>query len=131
MKCYYAPSEDAIGVCKCCGRGLSHEFAVDLRKGLACKGRCEEDVKALIGLVERNIAASVRADEILRRSAGTSIWSSVFSVITGAFFVGFGILKHLPPEWGQYLSYTALPRCSVRGVSRSWLSDEMNNAMCV
>ena len=91
MKCYYAPSEDAIGVCKCCGRGLSHEFAVDLGKGLACKGRCEEDVKALIGFVERNIAASVRADEILRRSAGTSIWSSVFSVITGSFFVGFGI----------------------------------------
>jgi hypothetical protein len=70
---------------------LSHEFAVDFGKGLACKGRCEEDVKALIGLVERNIAASVRADEILRRSAGTSIWSSVFSVITGSFFVGFGI----------------------------------------
>lgn len=48
MNCFYHPTAVAVGTCKSCNKGLCRECAVDLGKGLACKGRCEEDVKAVM-----------------------------------------------------------------------------------
>ena len=44
-----------MGSCKSCGKGLCPDCAADLGKGLACRGRCEADVTAVIELVDRNI----------------------------------------------------------------------------
>lgn len=44
MKCWHHPAEDAVGVCRHCGRGLCPECAVELERWLACRGRCEGKV---------------------------------------------------------------------------------------
>lgn len=58
MRCFYHQGTDAVGTCKSCGKGLCVECAVDLGKGLACRGRCEESARAIIQLVDRNIHLS-------------------------------------------------------------------------
>ena len=58
MRCFYHQDKDAVGSCKSCGKGLCLECAVDLGKGLACRGRCEESTRAIIELVDRNIQLS-------------------------------------------------------------------------
>ncbi len=58
MRCYYHKDKEAVGTCKSCGKGLCRDCAVDLGKGLACRGRCEPDAQAVIQLVDRNIQLS-------------------------------------------------------------------------
>src|SRR5262249_52940930 len=55
MHCFYHQDKYAVGVCKSCGKGVCIECAVDLGKGLACRGRCEESVRAITQLIDRNI----------------------------------------------------------------------------
>jgi hypothetical protein len=54
MRCFYHQDREAIGACKSCNKGLCAECAVDLGNGLACRGRCEADVQAVIRLVDQN-----------------------------------------------------------------------------
>jgi hypothetical protein len=58
MRCFYHQTNEAVGTCKSCGKGVCADCAVDLVKGLACRNHCEESAKAIIELVERNIRIS-------------------------------------------------------------------------
>lgn len=55
MKCFYHDDRDAIGICKSCGRGLCRECCFEFRKGLACRGRCEDDAAAVASLIEQSV----------------------------------------------------------------------------
>jgi hypothetical protein len=48
VNCFYHQNEPAIGICKSCGKGVCRECAVDFTQGLACRGRCEDDVQTRI-----------------------------------------------------------------------------------
>jgi hypothetical protein len=58
MRCFYHQDKEAVGTCKACGKGVCVECAVDLGKGLACRGLCEESARAIIQLVDRNVQLS-------------------------------------------------------------------------
>jgi hypothetical protein len=58
MRCFYHQDREAVGTCKSCGKGVCGECVVDLGKGLACRSRCEADVRAVIALIDRNIQLS-------------------------------------------------------------------------
>ena len=91
MKCFYDPTQDAIGTCKSCGKGLSADYSVDLGKGLACKGRCEEDVRRLIELIEHNISMRGASANIMRGAGRGGMLTSVVHFVLGCAFLGFGI----------------------------------------
>jgi len=91
MRCYYHQDRESVGACKSCGKGLCPDCAVDLAKGLACRDRCEADVRAVISLIDRNIAlapATARLMESARRTRGST---AAFQIITGAVFIGWGL----------------------------------------
>lgn len=90
MKCFYDPAQDAVGTCKSCGKGLSPDYAVDLGKGLACKGRCEEDVRALIAMIDRSVSMQGTTERILRGSGRAGMMVSVMYLLMGATFLFFG-----------------------------------------
>jgi hypothetical protein len=90
MKCFYDPTQDAIGTCKSCGKGISSEYTVDLGKGLACKGRCEEDVRTLIGLIEHNISLRGASANLMRNASGTSLSTGLMNFVFGSAFIWFG-----------------------------------------
>ena len=98
MSCFYHHERNSVGGCKCCGKGLCAECAVDLGKGLACRGRCEDDVRAVISLIDQNIKLSAETTRLLdsRRkltdsSRKAGLGSAAFNLVTGSVFVAWGL----------------------------------------
>ena len=91
MKCFYASTEDAIGICKSCGRGLSAGHLTEMDKGLACRDRCEDEVKSLIALIEQDSSSSDPTNQILKRSSLTAYGSGVFLTVMGIVFTLKGL----------------------------------------
>ncbi|MEI9865181.1 MAG: hypothetical protein WDN00_11660 [Limisphaerales bacterium] len=48
MRCFYHQEKESVGICKSCGKGVCQECAVDLKRGLACRGHCEDNVQSII-----------------------------------------------------------------------------------
>ncbi len=92
MRCFYHANLEAIGICKSCQRGLCRECAVEMDKGLACQGRCEEDVRRLIALIEQNIRHQPAANFVLTRMRRTRIAAAVFYFVMGAGFIAWGFM---------------------------------------
>ena len=94
MRCFYHHEKEAVGTCKSCGKGLCPDCAVDLGKGLACRGHCEEDAKAMIQLIERSIKFSPKTENFENivqtgRRARTS--GAIMNIILGIIFMVWGI----------------------------------------
>ncbi|HUI88850.1 MAG TPA: hypothetical protein VLX61_09005 [Anaerolineales bacterium] len=83
MNCYYHPDRPAIGVCKHCQRGLCAEDAALVDDSLSCKGRHEEQVRAMNQLMQRNLLQAKRVRSMYTRNA-------IFYFLTGALFAAFG-----------------------------------------
>lgn len=91
MRCFYHEDREAVGTCKSCGKGLCRECAVDLTKGLACRGRCEADAQAVIQLIDRNIQISPDAARMVRRSRAFNSSVGVFHMVLGGLFLAWGL----------------------------------------
>ncbi|HUH99221.1 MAG TPA: hypothetical protein VLZ89_17820 [Anaerolineales bacterium] len=83
MNCFYHPDRPAVGICKHCQRGLCAEDAALADDSLACKGRHEEQVRALNQLMERNLLQARRAGSVYNRNA-------IFYFLVGLAFAAFG-----------------------------------------
>ena len=84
MNCYYSPQNQAVGICKSCGRGISFDFAADVGNGLACKDRCEDRVKTINRMIDRNSKVLSITNTQLRRNM-------IFSAVSGVLFAIFGV----------------------------------------
>jgi threonine/homoserine/homoserine lactone efflux protein len=119
MRCFYHPTTDAVAACKSCGKGLCPDCATDLGKGVACRGRCEDDVRSIIQLVERNIRMSPMSADLIRRASSTRMNSAVFSLVLGAVMVGYSLLSErnlhfLTAAGGCFLVYGVVQLLSAR-----------------
>ena len=97
MRCFYHQDREAIGACKSCGKGLCPECAVDLGKGLACRGRCEADVQGIIKLVDQNIrymgempGIMNRNRSVVNQARSTRFATGVYSSLAGVIFIILG-----------------------------------------
>jgi hypothetical protein len=121
MRCYYHQDREAVGTCKSCGKGLCSECAVDLDKGLACRGRCEQDVRAVIQLVERNIRMEPTASRLLQSGRLARLAAGLFMLGSGALFLIFGLFE-------GFLFGIALGSCFiVYGVFVLWWSRRVSS----
>jgi hypothetical protein len=91
MSCFYHHDRDSVGGCKSCGKALCSECAVDLGKGLACRDHCEDDVRALIALIDRNIKLSPQTTRLLESGRKIRSSAGIFNLITGAIFIAWGL----------------------------------------
>lgn len=91
MRCFYHQDKDAVGSCKSCGKGVCAECAADLGKGLACRGRCEDDVRALISLIDRNIQLQPTTTRLIQASGSARLAGSLFLLACGATFLFYGL----------------------------------------
>jgi hypothetical protein len=66
---------------------------VDLGRGLACKGRCEDQVRALISLVDRSRAAGARSAVVIKRNISTLFVTATFTAVIGSFLLGWGVFR--------------------------------------
>lgn len=91
MSCFYHHARASVGCCKSCGKNLCPECAIDLGKGLACRGHCEDDVRALITLIDRNIKISPQTAGILESSHKARSGAATFNLVFGGVFVAWGL----------------------------------------
>ncbi len=87
MKCFYHNNKDAIGICKNCSKGLCKECVTEIDKSIACKNKCEMDVK----LINRMMMASMKVIEARNPYWRSIFMSGGFSII--CFVFGFIFLK--------------------------------------
>ena len=88
MKCYYHSDSDAVAICKNCSRGLCRECAADVGNGIACKGKCEGEVKAIVEIIEKNKTVYQKT------SAAYSMNAIVYALMSAPMFVfGFVIMR--------------------------------------
>jgi hypothetical protein len=92
MRCYYHRDQDAVGVCKSCGRGLCVECAADIGKGLACRSRCEEDARAIVQVVDRNIRLGAKSEALLHASQRSRLGAGLFYLVLGGVFLVGGLM---------------------------------------
>jgi hypothetical protein len=89
MRCYYHRDQEAVGVCKSCGRGLCAECAADIGKGLACRSRCEEDARAIVQVVNRSIRLGAKSEALLHANQRSRLGAALlYLVLGGVFLVG-------------------------------------------
>ena len=87
MKCFYHPEADAVAICKNCSRGLCRECVVDVKNGIACKDRCEEDVNALVKLVDHHVEAMASEERLLGSRGRNALYSALIYIVVGILFI--------------------------------------------
>jgi hypothetical protein len=85
MNCFQHHERTAVGLCKHCARGLCSECATDEGYGLACKGRCEAEVKNVSQLLEKSKSA-------YRRNSAVYLRASALYGLMGLFLLVFPYL---------------------------------------
>mgnify|MGYP003922110541 CR=1 FL=1 len=121
MKCFKHREENAVGLCKSCGRSLCPDCYTEVGDSLCCKGKCEEKVKILNSMIEKN-------SQILSTSNQAMKSAAKFSLMMGILFMGFGAW-HLSNDRGS-LSYFLLALGAgfvVNGILRSRKSTQFPN----
>jgi hypothetical protein len=89
MMCYNHPASGAIGTCKHCCKGICNACAKDSGWGLVCSQQCEEEVKTLKALVNRN-------SKIVPFAAKSHLRSAVLLFAMAAVFTGSGLAMSGP-----------------------------------
>jgi hypothetical protein len=92
MKCFYHPQVDAVALCKNCSKGLCSACAVDVGNGVACKDRCEAEVKALNEAIQRGKSAH-------RKSGALCVRVAIFAGLAGLVFFVFGLFAEGALTW--------------------------------
>ena len=85
MNCFYHSDRNAVGMCKCCNKGLCPDCAADLGEGLACKGVHEEQVKSINFIIEKNA-------KIYRNAPVNTALVPLFYFFIGLVFFIFGFI---------------------------------------
>ena len=92
MKCYTHHAVDAVGLCKSCSRGVCPDCAAEVGRSIACRGECEEKVRALDALIERNQKLTVHFKTVKRNGVAQSF----FYIAPGLVFAYFGFVYDQP-----------------------------------
>jgi len=119
MSCFYHHDRSSVGGCKSCGKALCSECAVDLGKGLACRDHCEDDVRALIALIDRNIRLSPQATQLLESGRKIRSSTAIFNSIIGAILIAWGLtdmerFSFIAILGGCFLAYGLFGFCQAR-----------------
>lgn len=86
MRCFFHIDTPAVGSCKSCGRGLCQQCATAYPQGLACRGRCESEVEALVDLINSNVKAGGLGTQLLLGYRRALFASAGFITLMGGIF---------------------------------------------
>jgi hypothetical protein len=90
VNCFRHREAVAVGLCKACNKGLCPTCAVDVGQGLACHDTCQEQVRSLNQLVERNIRMSPASEALLGKQPRVYFGTGVFQILAGGAFALLG-----------------------------------------
>ena len=101
-----------MGSCRSCFRGLCRVCGVDLDRALACRGRCEEPVRALLSSLEQSIRYQGFSSGLVRTASHVWIGLAAVSLFVGVFVLSWGMsLPHY-----REISLLGLPFLAIGGL---------------
>lgn len=83
MKCYNHPTEDAVGLCKNCNKGICRACLTELDNGLACTATCVEEVEHINSLIQKSKTSYTMAFAAHRRNAYVMLSLGIGFIIFG------------------------------------------------
>lgn len=91
MECFAHEGRPAVGTCRSCFKGVCRSCAVDLGRGLACAGRCEEPARALIASLDQSLRIQGFSGSMVH--AARTLWLGLawVSLGVGAFVSLWGL----------------------------------------
>lgn len=119
MKCFEHHDADAIGICKCCGKGVCSSCVTDLGHGLACKNKHESDVENMRKITLR---ASTLQSVLPRQQRGAFFFCLLIglALLIGGFFEGSVLISLLG---GIFLGFSVFTKAaSNSGAARDRVS---------
>jgi hypothetical protein len=96
MHCFYHDTIDAIAICKNCSRGLCRDCSTEFANGIACKGRCENEVNAINQIINRNKTSYKKTSAAYTRNALTYLLIAIVFGVWGAAAVGTRPMLGMP-----------------------------------
>jgi hypothetical protein len=91
MECFAHEGRPAVGTCRSCFRGVCRTCAVDLGRGLACAGRCEEAARALIASLEQSLRIQGLGAGMVQGAHALWVGLAWIALAVGVFVIGFGL----------------------------------------
>jgi hypothetical protein len=91
MECFHHEGRPAVGSCRACLRGVCRGCAVDLGRGLACAGRCEEAARALIASLDQSIRIQGLSGSMVHGARTLWVGLTWVALGVGVFVIGFGL----------------------------------------
>ncbi len=92
MKCFTHHQNDAIGICKACGKGICPGCCKELKDGLSCEGPCEKQVELVNKIIDRNEKNMVASNRQVKNTAYFSMASGTLFVILGIYFLDSSVV---------------------------------------
>jgi hypothetical protein len=103
MKCFNHRELDAIAVCKHCGRGTCSDCAVEVCSSMACRSRCEAEVRAGFDMVARASSAMEKGNANHYKVA---VFVGLMGLIMGGF--AFTIKREDSHAWVVFLLFAVV-----------------------
>ena len=105
MACFNHRDRESVSGCKACGRALCPECIAEVGRSLACKDRCEDDVRLLDAMIADNIRNAPFVNMSLQSSRQGRFIAPVLFVIGGLACVIWGAYEYR--DSGEYSSLLA------------------------
>jgi hypothetical protein len=90
MECFQHEGRPAVGSCRACFRGLCRGCAVDLGRGLACAGRCEDGVRALIASLDQSLRIQNLSGNMVHGARTLWVGLTWVALAVGVFVIWLG-----------------------------------------
>ena len=87
MKCYNHPENDAVAVCKACGKAVCRACGIKTGNGFVCQQTCAET------LIKKNQLQTRQAAH-LKNIKRLNFLGSLFSIVMGLLFMYFSSLGY-------------------------------------
>jgi hypothetical protein len=91
MECFAHEGRPAVGCCRACFKGVCRTCAVDLGRGLACAGRCEDAARALIASLDQSLRIQGLSSRMVH--GARALWSGLawVALAVGVFVSLWGL----------------------------------------
>lgn len=88
MICFKHNQNQAIGLCKSCGKAVCPDCVIEFPKGLACSKECEEDAKELVEMNERG-KKIYGIGEFKSNKLASGVW--IWLLLSSALWLASGV----------------------------------------
>ncbi len=68
MTCYNHHDRQSVGICKACGRAVCPDCIVEVGESIACKGRCEDQIRLIDTMIRDNIRNMPYVNRVVQSS---------------------------------------------------------------